>query len=251
MCEVMIFGGTSEGRILAQKCVELGISAYVSCATEYGSGLIRGPKHLHLLTGRMDSGEMESFMRRNHIRTVVDATHPYAAEVTANIRSACQVTGVGYIRVVREENEDIEGAEYFDSVADIAAYLSGERGNILITTGSKELSGFCGIKDFRERCFARVLPSETIVKQCRALGLGEGHIIAEKGPFTLEQNEQQLRETNARFLVTKDSGNAGGFMEKVRAARNCGAKLLIIRRPQESGISLRKAIEILSERFHG
>lgn len=234
MCRILIFGGTTEGRQLAEFCAENKIFTYVSSATEYGSGLINSSGYVSLLTGRMDCEEMEEFIRSKNIQLVIDATHPYAAEVTQNINQACKNASVRYIRVVRDSDRFVLNAKYFDSIDSAADYLRKTEGNILITTGSKELKSFCSIENYSERCAVRVVPSDNAVKACQRLGFV--HIIAEKGPFSEESNIEQLKAFGADYLVTKDSGTVGGFYEKVSAAEKCGAELLIIRRPVESEI---------------
>ena len=238
MCKILIFGGTTEGRQLAEFCAEHRISAYVSSATDYGTGLIKKSAYITKLTGRMNTEEMESFILSKQLHLVIDATHPYASEVTANISQACRKSAVKYVRVIREpDNHQIKG-RYFDSTADAAEYLRKTEGKILIATGSKELKSFCCIDNYSERCAVRVLPAEQVVMDCKRLGFT--HIIAEQGPFSEESNVHHLKEFGAEFLVTKESGAVGGFYEKVSAAEKCGAELLIIRRPveAESGLTV-------------
>lgn len=94
----------------------------------------------------------------------------------------------------------------------------------------------------------RVLDVPSIVEQCREMGFRK--IIAEKGPFSLEKNSQHIINFSADFVVTKESGEAGGFCEKLMAAKLCGAVPLIIKRPVEKGITLDKMLEILEDIFN-
>lgn len=241
MSKLLIFGGTTEGRALAEFCAGEKIEAYVSTATEYGSELISGAEGLHILTGRLSGEQIEELIRRENIGLVIDATHPYAVQVTENIRRACKRTLTRYERLVREESEAVAGAEYFDSLSEAAAYLNSVSGRILVTTGSKELSE---LEALRERCTVRVLPAENIIAECIAMGFSD--IIAEQGPFSEEENIRHITAAKASYLVTKDGGRAGGFPEKVCAARKCGVKLIIIKRPVEQGISIERAKELIS-----
>ena len=70
---------------------------------------------------------------------------------------------------------------------------------------------------------------------CEAAGVPHGNIIALQGPFTRELNEALMRRFDIGYLVTKDGGAPGGFGEKAQAARNVGARLVVIRRPADSG----------------
>ena len=250
MCDIIIFGGTTEGRILSEFCAENKINAYISVTTEYGASLINKSSCLNILINRMNRDEISEFIKSHNIRLVIDATHPYALEATQNIREACLKTEVKYIRIAREHSLNDFG-EYFDSIAQITKYLNRTTGRILITIGSKNLEHFKLINNFKERCIVRLLPSDSFVQSCMQLGFSMGNIIAEKGPFSEEHNIQQIKKYNIKFLVTKDSGNLGGFGEKVTAAKKTGCKLLILNRPEDNGISVYDAEQILiAENLH-
>ena len=108
MKNIIIFGGTTEGRLLAEFCEKNGIYALISSATEYGSELIHSGKFVTSVYGRMDCGEMREYFICNNIDTVIDATHPYAVEVTKNIKNACG-EDIDYIRLARSRTDHITG----------------------------------------------------------------------------------------------------------------------------------------------
>ncbi len=245
MCRILIFGGTSEGRLIAQFCAENRIYAYVSVTTGYGAELLGSSGFLQILTGKMDAAVIHDFIASHGIESVIDATHPYAEEATRNIKKACDQLSVQYFRIVREQERAVENARYFDDISSMVSYLNTTSGNILITTGSKNLREFCGIKDYRSRCAARVLPSPEIIEKCIGAGFEKSRIIAEKGPFSMQRNELHIRKFNVRFLVTKDSGSAGGFSDKIEAAKKNNTEILILKRPEEKGISLEAMKKIL------
>ena len=112
-------------------------------------------------------------------------------------------------------------------------YLKGVTGNILITTGSKELHLYTQIPDYESRCTARVLPTRSVVEACTELGFTGKHLICMQGPFDLEMNLATLRYADADFLVTKASGKNGGYDEKCEAALAMGVHLVVIGRPKE------------------
>ena len=93
--------------------------------------------------------------------------------------------------------------------------------------------------DYKERLFARVLSLPQVLDTCRTLGIEGRHLIGMQGPFSMEMNVAMLRQFHCVYLVTKDSGDAGGFQEKIDAALTCGAVPVIIGRPsREEGRSL-------------
>lgn len=112
-------------------------------------------------------------------------------------------------------------------------YLKGVTGNILITTGSKELHLYTQIPDYESRCTARVLPTRSVVEACTELGFTGKHLICMQGPFDLEMNLATLRYADADFLVTKASGKNGGYDEKCEAALAMGVHLVVIGCPKE------------------
>ena len=241
MCRILIFGGTAEGRELAELCAGNGIPACVSVATDYGASLLSGVK---VLTGRLTEAGMLKRITEGAFELVIDATHPFAREATENIRRACERAGVRLLRVLRGSSGET-GGRYFDSIGELISFLSATDGNVLITTGSKELAAFCALENYRERCAVRVLPGG--VERCRELDFAPENIIAGKGPFTAEQNTEHMKKFNVRFLVTKDSGDAGGLREKLAAAKRLGVAALILKRPAESGVSLDAAKRIILE----
>lgn len=269
--DILIFAGTTEGRELAEYASEIGAACYVSTATEYGKEILGERPGVRVLSGRMDEGQIAVFLEEKGIRLVIDATHPFARAATENIRAACGRAGVRYVRCLREEggntgmqvsaegsgdrpgNQKWAGADVsremivVDSVRQAVAYLKTMQGNILIATGSKELHLYTEIKGYKDRCFARVLSTPEAVEESAKLGFQGRHLIAMQGPFSREMNLALLRYTDAAYFVTKESGKAGGFAEKLEAARQAGSVLVVIGRPEESGETLERTKEILLE----
>lgn len=229
MYDVILFGGTDEGHKIADFLREKSISHIVCVATEYGAEMI-GNKNVRV--GRMDAEEMQNFLNEHNPKIVVDATHPYADKVTKNIKSASVCR---YIRVTREDDKTDFGIS-FDNIKSAVEFLKTTEGEILITTGSKEISAFSVLS---KRAYARVLPTEESVKLCLDAGFKSERIISAKPPFSKEENAAIIREKNIKYIVTKRTGKSGGFMEKVEAARENGAECIIINRPtEETGLTV-------------
>lgn len=250
MYKAIVFAGTTEGYALCEFLAENRVSVYACAATEYGGSLLQENEFLHVSAGRLKTEDMEELFRKENPEIVLDATHPYAAEVTKNIRTACESAGVLYQRILRPEGEKNSEAIYVESTEEAAAFLSGTEGNIFLTTGSKELAKFTGIPDYKERLFARVLSIPSVIRSCAELGIEGKHLIGMQGPFSAEINEAMLRQFQCSYLVTKDTGFAGGFPEKMEACQRCGVTPVIIGRPlKEEGLSLQDARVFLSKMF--
>ena len=250
MYKLCVFAGTTEGRELVRFLCAQGVRVTACVATEYGETLLEEGENLTVSAKRLERGEMAELFRREGFPLVVDATHPYASVVTENIAAACREAGAEYLRLLRPESGTAEGAVYVPDVPAAAQYLAGTQGNILLTTGSKELGSFAGLPEFRDRVYARVLPMQSSLDACAAAGLPPAHILAMQGPFSKDLNIALLKTVSAAWLVTKDGGNAGGFAEKAEAAREAGARLLVIGRPpQKAGLSLEETTELLCEKL--
>lgn len=241
MKRIVIFSGTTEGRELSCRLAGRGADVTVCVATEYGTEEQGEHAGVTVLTGRKTQTEMETLLQGAVL--CVDATHPYAVEASKNIRAACEAVGAAYCRLLRRESE--AAGTIVDSAADASERLRATEGNILLTTGAKELAVFASLGT--QRLYPRVLPSHEGIAACEAAGIPHRNIIAMQGPFTQELNEALLRQFDIAYLVTKDGGTAGGFPEKARAAKACGAKLIVIRRPQETGRTFEEVAALCEE----
>ncbi len=248
---LLIFGGTTEGRVLAEWAAGNGIETLVCVATGYGARALAPCGHLHIHEGRLDEAEMRRLFDRVRPRIVVDATHPYATKVTRTVQHVCGELGLAYLRVLRDSGADPRPDTYVVEDAQGAADLLRQDDRaVLITTGSKDLAVFARDPVLRGRVYARVLPDSRVLAACEALGLRGKHLIAMQGPFTAELNAALLRQVGAGWLVTKESGANGGFGEKLSAAKSCGVRVIVICRPggeQEEGVSLAGAKRILQK----
>ena len=174
MKQIIIFAGTTEGRLLSEWLSGEGLEVLACVATEYGSLLVREGEHLHIHQGRLTREEMAQLLKAENCPLVLDATHPYAAEVSHNIRAACEEAGCEYLRLIRPEDargeETREDCITVGSVKEAVACLEKTTGRILVTTGSKELHHFTSLSDYQERVYARVLASAEVVEHCQGLG---------------------------------------------------------------------------------
>lgn len=260
MKKIVIFAGTTEGRRLSEILADAGIAHTVCVATEYGEIVMReqmdaeaaGAKKQPIVSlhrGRMDRKQMEEFLCNEGYDIVVDATHPYARVVTENIRDAVKTQSLIYLRLEREISETPEAEDpavsirYFESNADCAKALENTEGNILLTTGSKELATYCASGRLRERLYVRILPGRESLELCMEQGIKGRQILALQGPFSTEMNAAILKQYDIRHMVTKNSGRTGGYQEKLEAAKILGIPVYVIeparKTPDATGHMLR------------
>jgi len=249
MYKICVFAGTTEGREVVS-FLQGQAEVYACVATEYGQTLLPRGEQVTVSAVRLSQEEMEALFRACRFDLVIDATHPYADVVTRNICAACAATGTQYHRLLRADCAAGENAVYVPDIDGAVAYLAETQGTILLTTGSKELHRFAPLPDFAQRTYARVLPMEQSLQLCREAGLQPSHILAMQGPFSVEMNTAILKSTGAAYMVTKSSGTAGGFEEKISAAAAAGVTSVIIGRPpQQAGTGLEQTLEMLCARF--
>lgn len=251
MYKLCVFAGTTEGRELIGLLAGQPVAVTACVATEYGESLLSPRAGLSVSAGRLTEPEMAKRFHQEKYDLVIDATHPYAAEVTENIANACRETETAYLRLLRGAEDAPEDAVLVPDIPSAVEFLRGTEGNILLTTGSKELGKYAVLPRFAERVYARVLPMEASLAACRDAGLGPARIWAMQGPFSRELNAAMLRSVSAKYMVTKDTGGTGGFAGKAAAARDAGAVLVVVGRPaQREGLDFAGTVDFLAERFH-
>lgn len=261
MRPILIYSGTTEGRELAECLSAAKIPCIVCVATEYGRLVMPRLEGVRVREGRLNVEQMRLLAQTENVRAVVDATHPYATEVTHNIKESVKsvhevgsqaaelaqrlgryqgqaANRVPYLRLLRE-TEDMsgwkreKGIHWMADHAECVADLREKPGNILLTTGSKELMYYCSALESTERLFVRVLPGLESLRICEECGISGKQVIAMQGPFSREMNEALIRQFDIRYLVTKESGSSGGLVEKLQAVQKTGTEAYVIESPKE------------------
>lgn len=235
MSGILIFAGTTEGRRLSEALAASGIGHTLCVATEYGEIVLKEHPLVQVRRGRMNREEIRAYIDAGDFQAVVDATHPYAEAVTENIKGAMEGMSLPYLRLKRRTKEGEGGAFVvrFDTNEACAEALERTEGNILLTTGSKELRVYCASEELRKRLYVRVLPGLESLSLCLEQGISGKQILALQGPFTAELNEALLRQYRIGCLVTKASGRTGGYREKLEAAEKLGIPVYVVGHPEE------------------
>ncbi|MGX8773565.1 MAG: precorrin-6A reductase [Bacillota bacterium] len=246
--KIVIFGGTSEGRLLSHELAKAGADVTVSVASEYGAEEQGSSEKVAVAYGPKDEDEIRGMISGADV--VIDATHPYAVIVTDNIRSAAEKEGVEVLRLLRDESQagDYAGVRYARDAEDAARMAGDIGGRVLLTTGSKDLGIYAKAID-PELLFPRVLPLVSSIEACEEAGIPHRNIIAVQGPFSEELNRAVIRDYRTDVMVTKDSGAAGGFPEKISAARECRIPVIVIMRPEEEGLGFDEILAVCREKM--
>ncbi|MCR4946221.1 MAG: precorrin-6A reductase [Lachnospiraceae bacterium] len=248
--KIIIFSGTTEGRQLSEKLRELKIPHTVCVATPYGELMCTEDENVLIKEGRLNTEEMKELFS-NGTQVVADATHPFALEVSANLKRAAKEKSTEYIRVLREVQDNPEYPDYvrlFDTMEECVKALNSIPGNLLFTTGSKDLDSIVKNIDDLSRVYVRVLPSISAIEACEKAGVRNDHIIAMHGPFSVAVNIAIMQQFDISCLISKESGRTGGLDEKLEACKDLGLPCFLIRRPVETeGVSVDEAKDLIED----
>lgn len=246
---ILLLGGTSESVAVAEAIAGAGYKVLVSAATDVP---LESSSHANLTRrqGRLNEEAMAELVRRQHIRAIVDVTHPYASAVRATAAHVAEQMHIPYLTYVRPgsvtRQDNVRHVPSHEDAA-TAAFSYGKP--VLLTTGSRNLTPYMEeARRTRLPLVARVLAHEESVAACLAAGLPEDCIVTGRGPYSVEENRCLLRDYGVGVLVTKDSGDRGGVREKLEAARLEGCQVVVVDR---SGLPAVDACGSLSELIGG
>ena len=228
--------GTGEGKKILSLVNEFTDKIAVSTATRYGGELLENYKFKSINTKPLNKKEMTEWIKENEIKVLVDGSHPYAAEVTSNAIEICNELKIEYVRYERKGVlEEIKGTDIIrvNNYDQVLECLKEIKGNVLNTTGGNNADKFVKA-DFDYRIIHRILPMPKVLTKLIESGIKVPDIIALQGPVTYDLEKAFIKHYDIKALITKDSGDNGGAYEKFKAARDSGAKTIIIEKPHFS-----------------
>ncbi|CAB3792796.1 precorrin-3B C(17)-methyltransferase [Pararobbsia alpina] len=230
---IWVFSGTRDGNELARLLVASGQRVIVSVASQYGEDLVvRDVPGAAVITGRLGIERRRELLRACRARSVVDATHPHASEMTRQLTRLANELGIDYIRYERPDSTCDAPVQQCDDVQS-AAHLAVELGSrIFLATGVTQLDSFLRHPGAAHRdWYLRLTPDPAQLQRALAAGIQRDHVIAMQGPFSQAFNEALWRDLEIDCVVSKESGEAGGYSAKASAARALGIPFIAIRRP--------------------
>ena len=226
--------GTGEGRAILSHVNKYTDEIVVSTATEYGYEIYKEFKAKHFNYRPLNEDEFKDLITKFGIDTFVDASHPYAYEVSKTLIKVCNDLNIEYIRYERKsyfnDLKDNENIIFIDKYEYLEELFKNIDGNILNTTGSNNALKIEGLKSEKNRIIHRILPSPKVISRLLDNGISMENIIAIKGPFGFEINNGIIKEYKIKALITKDSGEEGGMKEKIDSALINNVKIIVIKR---------------------
>jgi len=234
---VWVFSGTSDGNALSREIASAGHEVVVSSATDYGAELVeQNCPGLTTVAGRLGVERRRELLRETGARAIVDATHPFATDMSQQLIALAAELALPYQRYERPSSvdaapaADVHHAATMNDAAELAMRF-GQR--IFLATGSKDLVRFVKADGVTKRqWFVRLAPDPQHLQRAIDAGIPRAHLVAMQGPFSQGANEALWRDWAIDCVVTKDSGDAGGYQAKAAAAAALNIPLIVVDRPR-------------------
>jgi precorrin-6A/cobalt-precorrin-6A reductase len=234
--ELLILGGTTEGRHLAERLAgDRRFRVTLSLA-----GRTQDPLSLDLPTrfgGFGGESGLAKYIDDNRIGALVVATHPFAAQIAANAATAAKATGVPILQWLRPQWDAVDGDRWtlFPSLRELVDAIGPERRRVFVTVGRQEAHGFERAPQ-HDYLFRSVDPIDP------PLRLPHAATILDRGPFHVEAEARLMVAHGIELLVAKMSGGAPTYA-KIEAARRLGVPVYLVSRPSPAGLPQAKTLE--------
>ena len=233
--KVWLIGGTRDSATIANILAESQVSLVITVTTDSAQTLYSCGAEVFV--GCLDKSAMGSFCQQNSVKAVIDASHPYATQVSRQAIAVTTQLKIPYLRYeranypdwdVRKQDTEVIKLASFDSLL-TGDYLINQR--VLLTVGCNALPKFQSWQK-RATLFARILPKIKSLEMAIAAGFNSDRLIAIRPPLSVDTETALWRQWQISLVVTKASGKAGGEDVKRQVAANLGIPLIIITRPQ-------------------
>lgn len=232
---ILVMAGTHDAIEIIKKLKESTDHRIIATTTtDYGGSLAKAAGADKIITEALNKTRLVQVLKIENVNMIIDATHPFAVKATKNAIRASEETLTCYIRFERPTPRlegDVLGVDSFKVAGQVAAKILGEKeGNIL------HLAGVSTLKDVidqigTEKIAVRVLPHPRSIETCYRMGIPGERIIAMQGTFSRALNREIMKEYNTIAVITKESGESGGLIEKVKAARDLKIPVILVNRP--------------------
>ncbi|HEY9768901.1 MAG TPA: cobalt-precorrin-6A reductase [Coleofasciculaceae cyanobacterium] len=233
--KVLLIGGTSDSAAIAAMLAAFNIRFVVTVTTITARSLYSST--VAIVVERMDRSRMQFFCQQNQIQAVVDASHPYAVEVSRQAIAICTQLNLPYLRyervnyqasAVAQTDSFLMKLNSFDQLL-AGDYLTKQR--VFLTVGCQILPRFKSWQN-RATLYARILPKIASLETAIAAGFTGDRLIAIRPPISVATETALWQQWKISLVVTKASGKAGGEDIKHQVAKDLGIPLIVIARPQ-------------------
>ena len=232
-----LIGGTGEAVTLAQELAAAGIPCLVTVTTATAKKSYKETPHLTVKVGGLAVATLADFMRAEGVGAVLDASHPFAVEISRGAIAAAQTLGLPYWRYERptltSSKPTDTGSPFIHRVNDLDQVLTEDcltRQRVLLTLGYRWLHRFAPWQS-EATLFARILPSPVALEAALAAGFTPDRLIALRPPIGADLEAALWQQWRIGRVITKASGSPGGEDVKRAIAHRLGVSLYILDRP--------------------
>ena len=250
---ILILGGTKDSTNIIE-FIKNSYDAYIltTTTTEYGARLAREGGSDDTIARPLPKDDLIEVIRDYEIGLLIDATHPFAEHITHTAVGIADELEMPFIRFERPttnlENVDTSRIHYVNSFDEAGKVIAEEfdKGNVLHFAGANTMADIVKYVPV-ERFYPRILKVASSLEKCEALKIPESHIIAMTGAATTEENVELIEKYDACAMITKESGEIGGVIEKIEAANRTDTAIMMIQRPKIEELDKNDVVTNLDE----
>lgn len=251
--KIFLLGGTKDStNIIKHLKKNYETHILTTTTTEYGAKLAREAGSDDAIARPLLKDEIVEILKRDNFDILIDATHPFAEHITQTSASIADELKIPYIRFERPttnlENMDTSHIHYANSFDDAGKLIADEfvEGNVLHFAGANTMADIVRHVPV-ERFYPRILKVESSIEKCNALNINPDHIIPMTGAATLKENIDLIEKYDASVMITKESGEIGGVLEKIEAANEKDIAVIMIKRPEIEMLNKSDIVNDLNE----
>ncbi len=251
--KIFILGGTKDS-INIIEFIKKNYDAYIltTTTTEYGAKIAKEGGSDSTIARPLPKEEIINIITSEHYDVLIDATHPFAEHITQTSASIANELKIPYLRFERPttnlENIDTSRIHYVNSFVEAGKLIANEfdKGNVLHFAGANTMSEI--LKNVStDRFYPRILKVEKSIEKCNELKIKPDHIIPMTGAANKQENIELIEKYDASVMITKESGEIGGVIDKIEAANEKNIAVIMIQRPQIKEINKKDIISNLDE----
>ena len=251
--KIFLLGGTKDSINIIEH-VKNNYNAYIltTTTTEYGSKLADKAGSDKTIARPLLKNEIVDIIKKEKYDILIDATHPFAVHITQTSTSIAKELKIPYIRFERPitnlENIETKHIDYVNSFKQAGELINRKytNGNVLHFAGAntmEEILKYVNVNRF----YPRILKVKSSIEKCEKLGINPSHIIPMKSVASLEENLELIDKYNASVIITKESGEVGGVIEKINAAYMKNINVIMIQRPKIKELDKEQIVSNLND----
>ena len=251
--KIFLLGGTKDSINIIEFIKEK-YDAFIltTTTTEYGAKLAKEGGSDDTIARPLSKEEITEILIRDEFDILIDATHPFAAHITQTSATIANELKMPYIRFERPttnfENVDISRIHFVNSFSEAGKLIASDfkKGNVLHFAGANTMEEVLENVS-TERFYPRILKVASSLEKCEALGVDPTHIIPMTGAATAEENIELIEKYDASVMITKESGEIGGVIDKIEAANEKDIAVIMIQRPEIKEVNKKDIVSTLDE----